>query len=92
MNNSQRYDYDQCIRAGESWESTASTREGYGDYLGARDAYFSAVDCYKEAASIAWGAGDTSSSYSAERLADSARRSASAMVEAYNKAERNMGW
>ena len=42
---------------------------------------------------LSWGAGDTSSYYSAERLADSARRSASAMVEEYNKAvDRNMSW
>ena len=86
MNDSQRYDYQKCIKDGESWESTASRREGYKDYLGARDAYFNAVDCYNEAASIAWSAGDTSSSNSAQRLADSARRSASAMVDAYNKA------
>lgn len=93
MNSSQQYDYDKCIKAGSSWESTASTREGRGDYLGARDAYFNAIDCYKEASSIAWAAGDTSSSYSADRLAASAKRSASAMVDAYNSAvSNNMHW
>lgn len=79
------YEYDSYMRDGASWERTASNRASNGDYLGARDAYFNAADCYSSAASIAWEAGDTWASNSANREAESARRAASDMVYEYDR-------
>lgn len=80
------YDYDRYISSGESWESTARSREASKDYLGAKSAYFDAAFDYDRAADAAKQIGDNSRASHAESKARSARSNGSYMSNKYYEA------